>query len=102
LQPGGAIGCGTKRPAHRDGRRPSAYFDLNLPRSAHSARRFQLQRNKLLENGTAENNRKVRDIRPRSDEELALVLNQGTGAQELMLVGKGYKRTAAECCFEQD
>jgi antitoxin HicB len=60
------------------------------------------RRYQLLENGTAENNRKVRDIRPRSDEELALVLNQGTGAQELMLVGKGAKRTAAECCFEQD
>jgi antitoxin HicB len=54
------------------------------------------------ENGCAENNRKVRDIRPRSDEALMLVLNQGTAAQELMLVGKGHKRTAAECCFEQD
>ena len=59
-------------------------------------------RDQLLEKGQRGDNRKVRDIRLRSEEELALMLNQGTGAQELMLVGRGFMRTAAEYCFEQD
>lgn len=60
------------------------------------------RRYQLLANGTTIANRKVRDVRPYSDETLMLVHNQGTGAQELMLVGNERKRAAMECCFDTD
>jgi antitoxin HicB len=60
------------------------------------------RRYQLLTNGTTIANRKVRDVRPYSDETLMLVHNQGTGAQELMLVGNERKRAAIECCFDTD
>ncbi|PEH83760.1 hypothetical protein [Burkholderia gladioli] len=59
------------------------------------------RRYQLLDDGSAIKNRNVGQVRAYTDELLMLVQNQGTGAQELMLVGPNGHRTAAECSYEQ-
>ncbi|WP_186200830.1 hypothetical protein [Burkholderia gladioli] len=59
------------------------------------------RRYQLLVDGSAIKNRNVGQVRAYTRESLMLVQNQGTGAQELMLVGPNGHRTAAECCYEQ-
>ncbi|WP_186120552.1 hypothetical protein [Burkholderia gladioli] len=58
------------------------------------------RRYQLLADGSAIKNRNVGQVRAYTNEALMLVENQGTGAQELMLVGPNGHRTAAECCYE--